>query len=362
MKATGTISADPAEGDFSLSFFASSGCRVEIVSAAALLADERLLTLWDQLATDAAEPNPFAERWYLTAALKALDGRRNVSLATVWHDGLIGILPLQHQPRYAGLPVGYLQNWQNHNAFLGTPLIRRGSENMFWNALLAHLDKASQGALFLHLTGLPTAGLVVAALEQVCRSAARRYALVYREERALLEKGLTPDAYLETNVRGKKRKELRRQQKRLAEEGELTFTRSDGSNGLDDWINDFLTLERRGWKGANGSALDCTDGTRMLFRNALHGAVAAHRLELLDLRLNGRPIAMLVNFLTSPGSFSFKTAFDEGYSRFSPGVLLQIENLALLEREDIDWCDHWALFDRHRWRHQADGICRSAGG
>ena len=42
--------------------------------------------------------------------------------------------------------------------------------------------------------------------------------------------------------------------------------------------------------------------------------------------------------VTAPGAFSFKTAFDEDYARFSPGVLLQIENLALLERDGIEYC------------------------
>jgi hypothetical protein len=51
---------------------------------------------------------------------------------------------------------------------------------------------------------------------------------------------------------------------------------------------------------------------------------------------------MLVNFHASPGSFSFKTAFDEDFARYSPGVLLQIENLALLERSDLQWCDSCA--------------------
>lgn len=48
---------------------------------------------------------------------------------------------------------------------------------------------------------------------------------------------------------------------------------------------------------------------------------------------------MLSNFITPPGAYSFKTAFDEGYARFSPGMLLQLENLALLERPGVAWAD-----------------------
>ena len=82
--------------------------------------------------------------------------------------------------------------------------------------------------------------------------------------------------------------------------------------------------------------------TRALFETALAGAAEAGRLERLGLFLDGKPIAMLANFITAPGSFSFKTAFDEEYARFSPGVLLQQKNLRLLDRDEIEWCDSCA--------------------
>jgi hypothetical protein len=61
-----------------------------------------------------------------------------------------------------------------------------------------------------------------------------------------------------------------------------------------------------------------------------------------SLDLDGRPLAMLINFLCPPGGFSFKTAFDEDYARFSPGVLLQQANLDLLGDARIDWVDSCA--------------------
>lgn len=65
---------------------------------------------------------------------------------------------------------------------------------------------------------------------------------------------------------------------------------------------------------------------------------------------------MLASFLTPPGAYSFKTAFDERYSRFSPGVLLQRENLDILERGDIEWSDSCAAADHpmidHLWRER----------
>jgi len=307
------------------------------------IADPVISQSWSKLASLAIESNPFAEPWYQAAAVQSLAPNSTRQIAACWEgETLLGLIPLMRSNTYAGLPLAHLQNWVNHNAFLGSPLVAKGRERDFWHGLLSALDNGKDIAFFLHLTAMRLDGPVAVALEQICNTQRRRFAIFQREERALLEHGLSPEAYLEANMRGKKRKELRRLQSRLSELGDIRFERSFGDAGLADWIEEFLALERRGWKGANGSALDCDKETRELFRNALFGAAKEGKLELLALRLDGRAIAMLVNFITPPGAFSFKTAFDEDYARFSPGVLLQIHNLALLEREDIAWCDSCA--------------------
>jgi Acetyltransferase (GNAT) domain len=345
MNAPGAVSVPVMARASACAGEAGADCRVELFSPASLLGDCELAEEWDAFSAQASEPNPFGERWYLAAALQALDNK-NVRIAAVRDaQGLAGLVPLIWQSHYARLPIAHVQNWLNHNAFLGLPLVRAGTETTFWRSLLGHLDRENGGAVFLHLVGMPTSGPVAAGLDAVCRADGRTKALVQYEERALLEQGLSPAAYLEAHVRAKKRKELRRQHKRLGEEGALAFQRSDGRQDLDRWIDEFLKLEQRGWKGQEGSALACAEDTKALFRNSLHGAAKAGKLELLDLRLDGKPIAMLANFLNPPGAFSFKTAFDEDYARFSPGVMLQIENLALLERDEINWCDSCAAAD-----------------
>lgn len=305
--------------------------------------DAAFISAWDDLTTHAAEPNIFSESWFLRPALEQFDAMDKVRLFTLWDgDQLCGLMPLATLPRYGRWPIPHVQNWLHHNAFLGSPLVRKGYADCFWRELLTGLDTDPGQALFFHINGLTIGGEVARALEVICDAQRRRCALVQQTDRALLEHGLTPAAYYEQAVRSKKRKELRRQKNRLAEEGALTFTRDDSSTGLAEWTEEFLALEKRGWKGRNGSALTSFPETRALFSEVLAGAAALGKVERLDLRLEGRPLAMLVNFHSPPGSFSFKTAFDEDFARYSPGVLLQIENLALLDRADIKWCDSCA--------------------
>lgn len=222
--------------------------------------------------------------------------------------------------------------------------------------MLAWCDAHAGGALFLHLSQVPVEGSLHGALTEVLAEEGRHGATVKREERALLSSDLAPEAYLEESLSGKKRKELRRQHRRLAEEGEVTVERFAGNENLAAWSDEFLALERAGWKGGQGSALACEAGTAALFREALAGAARRGRLERLAIRLDGRPLAMLANFLCPPGAFSFKTAFDESFARFSPGVLLQCENLDLLTRPGIAWTDSCAAADHpmidHFWRER----------
>lgn len=296
---------------------------------------------WDDLANHAAEPNPFYERWFLRSAIAHLRPEHNAQIVAVWQGrSLIGLFPVVTLARYGRAPIQHVENWLHYHCFYGAPLVRAGNETAFWDTVLPMLDDAKWVSGFLHLTGLDETGPTLRALRTV-----RRTDVVHRSERAKLQSRLSPTAYYETNVRKKKRKEIGRLQSRLREEGDLRAEQLADANALEEWIDDFLVLEAAGWKGRAGSALGAEKDTDAFFREAIGGAHAASRLEMRRLTLDGKPIAMLVNFLTPPGSFSFKIAFDEAYARFSPGVLIQIENLRLLERTDIQWMDSCAAED-----------------
>jgi CelD/BcsL family acetyltransferase involved in cellulose biosynthesis len=310
---------------------------------------------WDALAACAAEPNPFHESWYLLAALRALDPAGAVQLLRFEADGeLAGLLPLHAPTRYYRWPIPQLASWVHPNCFLGAPLVARGLEHEFWRALFDWADKHAARGLFLHLAQMPLTGPAYEALQVVLREQGRFAALVHREERAMLASDLAPEDYFAASISAKKRKELRRQSARLAELGKLDFVRSSDEAGLARWIEEFLALEHSGWKGTNGSALASDQTTTQMFKEALFGAASHGRLERLTLTLDDQPIAMLANFITAPGAFSFKTAFDERYARYSPGVLVQRENVALLAAVGIDWCDSCAAADHpmidHIWR------------
>jgi len=301
---------------------------------------------WDALAMRSGTPNPFFETWYLLPGLARFDPRGRIRLASLVRGGALeALVPLQRARRYGRHPLPHLAVWLHANAFLGAPLVAAGAEEAFWEALLDWADRHAGAALFLHSAALPLDSALAEALVAVGARQGRRVAMVHREERAMLASSLAPAAYLEAALPGKKRKELRRQQARLGEQGTLAVLRESDADGIGPWLEAFLALEARGWKGSAGSALACASETAGLFRESMTAAAQRGRLERLSLELDGQPIAMLASLLAPPGAFSYKTAFDERFSRFSPGVLLQLENLAMLERAGIAWTDSCAAPD-----------------
>ena len=306
---------------------------------------DRLKEEWAALAERASEPNVFAEHWFMAPSLRSLGP--HVRILEARRAGrLIGLLPVSVEWKYGRTPVRFAQNWIHDHMFLGTPLIERGEEHNFWSLALDVLDDADWAANFLHVRGLVEDGPVHRGLAAAAADRGRSCAIVHRRSRAMLASSLDPQSYYEESVRPKKRKEIKRLRSRLAELAPGQARRLDDGRSLQAWCDDYLALENAGWKGKAGTALACASETEAFFRDVLAGAWAAGRLDFLRLDLGDRPIAMLVNLLCPPGGYSFKTTFDEEFARFSPGVLIQLENLRILARPDIEWIDSCAM-DNH---------------
>ena len=306
----------------------------------------RLKVEWQNLGETAVEPNPFCEEWLLGPALEAFDPAGSVKLVTFRRNGqLCGLLPLCQSTSYYGYPIPHVRGWLHDNAFCGLPLVTKGCEHDFWSALIDWASSEFKTALTLHLAHIPEESDLYTALCEVLSNSSTPASIVSRDDRAMLRSSLSASDYFEASMSGKKRKELRRQERRLSELGQLGFERLTDQTDVGEWADAFLNLEAAGWKGDEASALASKPTTTAFFRNSLTAAANAGKLERLSMTLNGKPIAMLVNFLTAPGAFSFKTAFDEQYARFSPGVLLQKHNLGLLDNTAIAWADSCAASD-----------------
>jgi len=313
-----------------------------LVQPAAL--DSALVTAWRDLARHASEPNCFLHPWFLLPSLTHLRDGADIRIAIVIAGRhMIALMPVYIATNYGRMPAAHVETWVHGQSFLGTPLIRAGHETEAAAALIGLFDGHDWARGFVHITHIAEHGPVHRGFVSAAAARGRPCDTVNHRSRALLESTLDADAYLEQAIRGKKRKELRRLANRLAELGRVETRAFGPGDDAAAWAADFLALESAGWKGSEGEALANQAATRAFFHDVVTGAADARMLDMLRIDLDGRAIAMLVNFATPPGSFSYKIAYDEEFSRFSPGVLIELDNIArVLGSDTIRWMDSCA--------------------
>lgn len=299
---------------------------------------ERDVAAWTELAGTAVEPNVFFEAPYVLAAHRALREPGVRLLVVADGDRWLAALPVRRVHRWHRMPLRVLGTWLHKYCYLGTPLVAAGREEEAARHLVRGL-RPHGGPAALEL--LIADGPVMAALAGAFRSEGVATAVWDRYARASLDRRPQPD-YIETTLRSKRRRELRRQRGHLAEAaggGELTTADESADPSA---VDRFLALEASGWKGRSETALSAAhdDG---FFRAVCDRLRAEGRLQLLALRSGDRTVAMKCNFAAGDGAFCFKIAHDEELGKFSPGVQLELDNVQVFHaRPELRWMDSCA--------------------
>lgn len=306
---------------------------------------EQDVAAWRTVHAASADANAFASHLFVGASLDNLAHPLHRIAVIPGSDGQpIGVAPLTIRHRFGRFPVRHVALWGHPNMFLAPAAAVAGAEPEFWRGLCAALSGEGCGPMLV-VEGLASDSALYAGLVSYARTARVPLVIEQRIRRAMITEVSDPEAYWSAAVNAKKRKELRRQWARLAEQGVLTVDLLPPTGDPLPWIDEFLTLEQSGWKGRQGSALASDPATAAFFRAAITSAHAARGIAATAIRIDGRAIAMLWTLIDKGAGFSFKTAYDERYARFSPGVLLQRESLTLVKALGLSFVDSCAAED-----------------
>ena len=291
------------------------GVRVESVPLERLGAVE---DVWRALSRRALEPNVFAEPAFVVNALRHLAPGAQCRPVLVWRgaadDRLIGALVLETPLALPGLRVARI--WRSEQAGLAALLLDQDEAAEALAALLDWLARARPAVAGLLAPALAEAGPTNGALAALARRQNLRGLDLGRTERALLLAPAAPDGGFEDRLPKKRSKEWARLLRRLGERGAVAFRVAADAEAIEA----FLSIEARGWKGARRTALGSDPGraafTRaMLAAMARDGALAVHVLAV-----GGAAIAAAVVLRSGERAFYWKTAYDEAYAEYSPGV------------------------------------------
>lgn len=284
----------------------------------------------DHLCSRTVESNIFFNPRFLAPAMPRLDDRE-VRLAVI-RDGnefksrlrLLAPFSIERAPVPLGQSI--IRAWSNPFGPLGTPLLDRDDPEGVIESFFAMLSRPH--LKFPRIFVMPDVrldGPVASIVASAAESRGLPLIVTGQAERPFLESALDGDAYLKASLKAHHYREFRRLKRRLEEQGTLEYRIDRSTEDVRRGLESFLALEAAGWKGRERTAM-AIDRYRAAFaREAINGLSEYDLCRVHSLLLDGKVIASLIVFVEAGIAYTWKTAYDETLSGFSPGTLLMIE-------------------------------------
>ncbi|MGY3616049.1 GNAT family N-acetyltransferase [Bradyrhizobium sp. USDA 10063] len=318
---------------------------------------------WDGLVRHASS-NVFMNPAALTAVAATDFAKIRVLLA--WEQGasqrrLVGVWALQVRqavplwPRVSeALPYRY--------AFLSSPVVDPALVDQVIAAFLAAIEQDPLMPDVLSLTSFDADCPSYAALSRWLAARGIEPLIAARSSRPFVTK--------EFGVKrsGSTRKKLRQDWNRLSALGAVDVVNDRSPGAVCQAFETFLAMEKASWKGERGTALlsDVRDAafTRQLVRSLADRQACSVAL----LQVNGEVAAAQVLMYCGSTAYTWKTAYNARFARYSPGHLLvdkvTDQLLAQPEIEAIDSCAAEDSFMAQLWagRHTMLDMLFDVGG
>lgn len=275
-----------------------------------------LVADWDALAArvDASvflDPGWFA-RWF-----DAFGGGDQEILAARRGGQLVGVLPLMRSR--SGLVS--MTNW--HSPQYGPMAQDAEAEQQLIGAALARAASRAR----LDLSFLPEDDSVVTRLTAAAQRSGFRTIVRTIERSPFVDLDGDWESF-EERLPGKRRSDLRRRRRRLAEQGTCRFDCEDGPERLSETLAEGLMVEEAGLDGRHGTPILARADTHDFYRGIAEWASERGYLRLFFLRLDGQAIAFAFCIADGKSLCVLKVGFHPHHARLAPGLLLTREMLA----------------------------------
>lgn len=308
---------------------------------------ERLKAGWERLTETSLRSNPFFDADFLIPALKHF-GNNKVSVLVVTarprsnpngQDVLCALLPL-HKRRFYGLPLTCAEVWQHDQCFDCTPLIRKDCASEVLDFIFEVIHRQYQASLF-SLNTVSCEGDFASLLTDNLADQDRT--VFHRDHftRACFVPMQDAETYINTKVAKNTRKGTQRLRRKLADsaaEPSTAYSQPDDAH----WIEDYLSLEAAGWKGKAGSAFACDPAAKCFFVEMATRMMQSGKMRIAKTMFQNKPIAIACDLVQGQRAAHFKTTFDESLHTYSPGLMLELDNIAEWHNRQIRFVDSCA--------------------
>jgi CelD/BcsL family acetyltransferase involved in cellulose biosynthesis len=275
---------------------------------------EPLAEEWDEFGVR-TKASPFARPGWIAAWWTAF-GRGEPFVLSARRDGVLtAVLPLARHR-------GRLKSCSNVHSpvFDGV-----ASEPEDLRSLLAAAMGQTRHRLLLGQ--IDTAGHLAAAIREIADESRHHLLELDAATAAYIDPVVDWERYESQMMTKKRRQDLRRRSRRLSELGEVEVEVTVDSTDLDTRLSEFFWLEGSGWKVDMGTAIHQVPATRRFYEEMAHWAAENGLLRLVTMRLDHRPIAGQLIIDDESRRHLLKIGYDPEYSRFGPGLLLQLREI-----------------------------------
>jgi CelD/BcsL family acetyltransferase involved in cellulose biosynthesis len=317
---------------------------------------EQVADQWRRLCDESGDEEVFYRPEWAQAYLRAFEPGADVIVISAWAgERLRGILPLiRGRVVVSGFSVVKLTLPANVHSLRASLTVCPGEEGeaalkALWQAVksMPHWDIVDV-ANVVEGSGLDR--MLQLARSDGYRTARKRTSqTLYLPISASASDNLAPQQPWLAGTRPKFRSHLRRARRQLEEQGTLALTHFNSADP--EALEKFYTLEASGWKGAEGTAINCNPRTRQFYDAIAQAAARDGYLSLDFLELNGQPIAGHFGFNLRGRYFLVKAGYDEAFRRYGPGQLLVNEILSQTPQRGLHEFDFVgpATWDESRW-------------
>ncbi len=311
---------------------------------------------WRDLGKRALQPNVFYDPDFALCAAKPFGADVGAVLVRSSDGVLRGFFPARMEPYRYGMMSGVISGWTHPYGPLGLPVIDRDRPEDILHVWLDHLTD-EQNLRLLMLPYVPEQGAFAVALHNVLEARGLASAAFSEHARAILEPGDDRSGYTTRAISTKLRKELARKRRRLSDIGEVTLETVTDAFSISAFIQDFLALEDKGWKGRAGTSAVQNQETRDFVQSAVTGLARRGLARADRITVLGQPVAVTLLLRSAEAAWLWKISYDETFARFSPGVQLANDlTESLLQDHRITSTDSCATPDHpmidHLWRER----------
>ncbi len=272
---------------------------------------------WADL-TSRASPNVFMDPAALTAADDAKFAK--ICMLLAWDEGavprkLVGVWALQTR-KIAPFWPAWFEALPYYYAFLSSPVIDPAFIDEVVAAFLAAIGKNPALPNVINLQSFNAESPDHDAIIKALRARGGQHLNFSESARPFVTR--------EFGVKrsGSTRKKLRQDWNRLSALGSVDIVNDRTPGAAKEAFEAFLALEADSWKGDRGTALLCDEEDAAFVRRLIGNLAEQRNASVALLRIDGRAIAAQVLMYCGTTAYTWKTAFNADYAKYSPGALL----------------------------------------